>query len=64
MKDTANRLYFGWPDRIYIIDGDGKIAYKAGRGPWGFKPADAKKVLTKLLKEKKPAKKNLKKKLY
>jgi type I thyroxine 5'-deiodinase len=33
--DTA---YSGWPDRLYLIDRDGKVAYKSGPGPFGFKP--------------------------
>ena len=51
IKDVANKAYSAWPDRIYIIGTDGKIAYKAGRGPWGFKPDDAKKKLKELLEE-------------
>lgn len=52
MKDTANKAYSAWPDRIYIVGTDMKIAYKADRGPWGFKPDDAKKALKDLLAEK------------
>ena len=51
MKDTANKGYGAWPDRIYIIDKDMKVAYKADRGPRGFKPDDAKKALKDLLKK-------------
>ena len=49
IKDVANKAYAAWPDRIYIVDTEGKITYKAGRGPWGFKPDDAKKALKELL---------------
>ena len=28
----------GMPDRLYIIDRSGRVAYKGGRGPFGFKP--------------------------
>lgn len=45
MKDTANMEYAAWPDRLYVIDASGKILYKAGRGPWGFKPEEARKAL-------------------
>ena len=30
--------YGGWPDRLYLIDADGRIAYQGGEGPFGFKP--------------------------
>ena len=36
----VNRAYAAWPDRLYVVDRDGKIAYKGGPGPRGFKPAD------------------------
>ena len=38
MDDRVNRAYAAGPDRIYVVDQDGKIAVKADRGPWGFKP--------------------------
>ncbi|MDF1661625.1 MAG: hypothetical protein P1V97_07620 [Planctomycetota bacterium] len=43
MKNTANRCYSGGPDGI---SSDGEIAYKDGRAPWRFEPAQAKKVQT------------------
>ena len=30
--------YGGWPDRLYLIDRAGRIAYQAAEGPFGFKP--------------------------
>ncbi len=45
MEDTANKAYSGWPDRIYILGTDGKIAFKGDRGPKGFKPDEAKAKL-------------------
>jgi hypothetical protein len=30
--------YGGWPDRLYLIDTGGRIAYQGGEGPFGFKP--------------------------
>jgi hypothetical protein len=35
--DAAKRAYAGWPDRIYVVGVDGKIAYKGAPGPSGFK---------------------------
>ena len=40
MHDRVGHLYSGMPDRLYVIDRDGKIAYKGGRGPFGFKPPE------------------------
>jgi hypothetical protein len=37
MDDRVGHAYSGMPDRLYIIDRDGKVAYKGGRGPFGFK---------------------------
>lgn len=39
LDDTTNRAYGGWPDRLYLVGKDGRIAYKGGQGPWGFVPS-------------------------
>jgi type I thyroxine 5'-deiodinase len=36
--NSTERAYTGWPDRIYLINSAGKIAYKSKAGPFGFKP--------------------------
>ena len=38
MDNAVNKAYAAWPDRIYVVDRDGKIAVKAGTGPGGFEP--------------------------
>ena len=38
--NVVNRAYAAWPDRLYAIDVDGKIAFKSGPGPFGFKTPD------------------------
>tara|TARA_B100000809_G_scaffold2508_1_gene2860 strand:+ start:666 stop:1019 length:354 start_codon:yes stop_codon:yes gene_type:complete len=38
MDDAVAREYSAWPDRIYLIDKDGRVAIKADRGPRGFPP--------------------------
>lgn len=35
--NKVNHTYAGWPDRMYIIDTKGMIAYQGGPGPRGFK---------------------------
>jgi hypothetical protein len=51
IDDQVDKTYAGWPDRIYIIDKEGKIAHKGDPGPRGFSPAvqAAPGVLDKLL---------------
>jgi len=36
--NSTEQAYTGWPDRIYLIDSQGRIAYKSKPGPFGFKP--------------------------
>ncbi len=38
IDDAVGSLYSGMPGRFYLIDREGKIAFKSGRGPFGFKP--------------------------
>jgi hypothetical protein len=45
MDDHVGHLYSGMPDRLYVIDGNGRIAYKSGRGPFGFKPGEMEQAL-------------------
>jgi hypothetical protein len=49
MHDPVGHLYSGMPDRLYIIDKNGKIAYKGGRGPFGFKTGEMEQSLLMLL---------------
>ena len=36
--NSTESAYTAWPDRIYLIDRNGKVAYKSKPGPFGFKP--------------------------
>lgn len=38
--DSTDTAYTGWPERLYLIDRDGRIVYKSKPGPFGFKLAD------------------------
>ena len=49
MKDTAAGAYQAWPDRLFIVDGQGMIAYSGGRGPFGFKVDEMEESLRRLL---------------
>jgi alkylhydroperoxidase family enzyme len=55
MDDRVGHAYSGMPARLYIIDTEGKVAYKGGRGPFGFKPDEMEQTLAMLLLDK-PAK--------
>lgn len=37
MENTTEAAYTAWPDRLYLIDDHGRIAFKSEAGPFGFK---------------------------
>jgi hypothetical protein len=45
ISNTANAAYAAWPERIYVIDPQGKIVYKGGMGPFYFDPDEIVPVL-------------------
>jgi hypothetical protein len=47
--NATERAYTAWPDRLYVIDRDGRVAYKAEPGPYGFRPEGVAGSLRKLL---------------
>jgi type I thyroxine 5'-deiodinase len=40
MENRADSLYAGWPERLYVIDANGIIAYKGETGPFGYHPEE------------------------
>jgi Iodothyronine deiodinase len=40
MNNAANDAYSAWPERLYVIDESGKIAYRGGMGPFNYNPAE------------------------
>jgi hypothetical protein len=40
LDDQVGHAYSGMPDRLYLIGKDGRVVYKGGRGPFGFKPGE------------------------
>ena len=36
--NSTEKAYTGWPDRLYVIDRNGRVAFKSTPGPFGFKP--------------------------
>ena len=53
IDDRVGTVYSGMPNRLYLIDQDGKIAFKNGRGPFGFHPRQLEQALVLLLDTKK-----------
>ncbi len=38
IDNTVERQYTGWPDRLVLVDREGRIAFKSEPGPFGFHP--------------------------
>jgi len=49
MEPNVGETYQAWPNRIYVIDKEGKIAYRGPMGPGGVRPRDGEKALRALL---------------
>ena len=43
--NSTESAYTAWPDRIYVIDRSGRVAYKSKPGPFGFKPDELQAAL-------------------
>ena len=41
--------YMGWPDRLYLVGKDGRVAWKGEPGPRGFRPAELEAAIGKEL---------------
>lgn len=51
MDNKAGADYSGWPDRLYIVGVDGKIAFKGKPGPGGFNVKEMTAELERILKK-------------
>ena len=49
VDDRVGNAYSGMPDRFYVLDRAGRVAYKSGRGPFGYKPGEMEQALIMLL---------------
>jgi type I thyroxine 5'-deiodinase len=45
IRNTAMACYAAWPERIYVIDREGRVIYKGGMGPFYFKPDELREFL-------------------
>lgn len=49
IDNATEAAYTAWPERIYIIDRQGLIAFKTEPGPYGFDPSQAENALRAVL---------------
>jgi peroxiredoxin len=49
LDNATERAYTGWPERLYVVGQDGRIAYKSGPGPYGFRPQDVADTLRRIV---------------
>ena len=54
IDNPANSVYAGWPERFYIVDEGGKIAYKGKPGPFGYHPEEVEAWLAGRFPERQP----------
>lgn len=47
MDNDADRIFAGWPERLYILDEHGIIVYKGEKGPYGYHPEEVRMWLQK-----------------
>lgn len=45
MDDAVMTAYAAWPERLYLVDTQGHVAYASGLGPWGFSPAELEEAI-------------------
>lgn len=51
MGDTVAKAYNAMPDRLFILDAGGRVAYRGDRGPRGFKVDEMEAALARFLGE-------------
>ena len=49
VDDQIASAYGALPDRLYLIDTQGKVAFQGEPGPWGFKPEHLDEAITQLM---------------
>ena len=49
MTNEVDRAYAALPDRLYLIDAAGRVAYRSGPGPMGFRPQELEAAIQEML---------------
>jgi type I thyroxine 5'-deiodinase len=45
MSNEVDAAYAALPERLYVVDPEGRIAYRSEPGPWGFNMDDWEKAI-------------------
>jgi hypothetical protein len=45
IDNRVGEAYVAWPERLYVVDQSGKIAYAGGQGPRDYKPQELERWL-------------------
>ena len=48
IDNRTERAYTGWPDRMYLIDRNGRVAFKSAPGPYGFSTRELERSLQRI----------------
>jgi Iodothyronine deiodinase len=51
MDDAVSEAFAAWPERIYVVSADARVAFRGGPGPWEFDPEAARAALERMLGE-------------
>ncbi len=51
MSNEVGEAYYAQPDRLYLVDAHGVIAYRSGLGPFGFKSDEFEDAIVQLLQQ-------------
>jgi len=49
MDNKVELAYAGWPDRLYLVGIDGRVAFKSDPGPAGFIPSGLESAITRAI---------------
>jgi Iodothyronine deiodinase len=49
LENSTDQAYSALPDRLYLIDPDGRVAFRSDPGPWGFKVEELEAATTRML---------------
>jgi type I thyroxine 5'-deiodinase len=48
IDDQTEHAYTAWPDRMYVIDTQGRVAYRSDPGPFGFSTRELEQALRRI----------------
>lgn len=53
MENSTDAHYGAWPNRLYVVNSEGRIFYKSGPGPFGFRIGPFEEALERCLAQEK-----------